>query len=90
MQALLANADRIVTDSGGVQKEAYFHKTPCVTVRGETEWRETLTVGANILCDPREEDIHRKTLMLMEPNFDSKLYGVGDAAERILSHVLQR
>ncbi|MDA9942953.1 UDP-N-acetylglucosamine 2-epimerase (non-hydrolyzing) [Luminiphilus sp.] len=88
MQALLANAHRVVTDSGGVQKEAYFHKTPCVTVRAETEWRETLSVGANTLCDPREQDIHSKALRQMEPNYDSQLYGVGDAAERILNHIL--
>ena len=79
-----------MTDSGGVQKEAYFHRTPCVTVRGETEWRETLSVGANTLCPPRDQDIYAKTLKVMEPNYDSDLYGVGDAAERILDHILQK
>ena len=54
MLKLQSNAYAIVTDSGGMQKEAYFHKTPCFTLRDETEWVETVDSGWNSLLVPRE------------------------------------
>ncbi|SFD26590.1 non-hydrolyzing UDP-N-acetylglucosamine 2-epimerase [Clostridium uliginosum] len=80
------NAIKIVTDSGGLQKEAYILNTPCVTVRDQTEWVETLNGNHNILCKPNKKDIidkvfNTKTDMENKNNY----YGNGDASEKIIN-----
>ncbi len=52
MLALVAGAEAVVTDSGGLQKEAYWLRVPCVTLRPSTEWVDTVAVGANALAEP--------------------------------------
>jgi UDP-GlcNAc3NAcA epimerase len=76
MTMLLAHAAAVYTDSGGLQKEAYFHRVPCVTLREETEWVETVKAGWNRLWTQPARDVVRH---------DIAEYGAGDAADRIVS-----
>lgn len=77
-------AIKVVTDSGGLQKEAYILNTPCITVRDQTEWVETLLGNHNVLAKPSSEEILSKVYETRidwaeHPNY----YGVGDAAKKI-------
>lgn len=90
MIMLEKNARVIITDSGGVQKEAYFHGVPCVTVRDETEWVELAETGANCLAGTSKEAIVEAFQKMKDKNIKVKnLYGDGDSAEKIVS-VLMR
>ncbi len=81
------NAALILTDSGGVQKEAFFHGVPCVTIRDQTEWSETVELGANILAGGDEEAIVVAARQALERGplaaNAAELYGGGRAARRI-------
>lgn len=81
----------IVTDSGGVQKEAFFHQVPCVTVREETEWVELVKAGWNRLAPPLSTDV---IITAIEDALESKgdvikPYGNGQAAKNIVSALLK-
>jgi UDP-N-acetylglucosamine 2-epimerase (non-hydrolysing) len=76
-------ADVVATDSGGVQKEAFFLDTPCVTMREETEWRETVEAGWNTLVGADGEAIRRALADADPPADKPRPYGDGDAAAKI-------
>jgi UDP-GlcNAc3NAcA epimerase len=80
--ALLCHARAVLTDSGGVQKEAYLAKVPCVTLRNTTEWVETVEAGWNVLVD-LDPDAARAALDRPAPSEHPPLYGDGRAGERV-------
>ncbi len=73
----------IVTDSGGLQKEAYWYGVPCVTARPSTEWVDTVEVGANVLVDDDPDALVTAVREARMPAERPALYGDGYAAERI-------
>ena len=81
--ALASQARVIVTDSGGVQKEAYWHGVPCVTLRANTEWTDTVETGANVLVDDDPDAIVRAVDEARFPGDAPTLYGDGEASGRI-------
>jgi UDP-GlcNAc3NAcA epimerase len=81
--ALASQARVVVTDSGGVQKEAYWYHVPCVTLRPTTEWIDTVEVGANVLVDDDPAAVVRAVKEARFPADAPELYGDGHASERI-------
>jgi UDP-GlcNAc3NAcA epimerase len=81
--ALALQARVIATDSGGLQKEAYWHGVPCVTLRDTTEWTETVAVKANVLVDDDPDEIAAAVASARMPDERPQLYGDGHASERI-------
>ncbi len=92
MIALESEARLLLTDSGGVQKEAYFFQVPCVVARDETEWTELVQIGWNRLAGAKTETILTATEAILREDFAKKprpdYYGTGHASARIVS-VLQ-
>ncbi len=87
MIMLEKNAKLVLTDSGGVQKEAFFHEVPCITLRDETEWVETIEAGWNQLAGTDKDNIVNATLRASKgsPIFE---YGKGQASKGIIRLIL--
>jgi UDP-GlcNAc3NAcA epimerase len=92
MIALEQGATMILTDSGGVQKEAFFYHTPCITLRNETEWVETVSLGWNQLVGANTEAIVAAAQRInMSGNAIAKIhpYGTGNASNEICQYLLK-
>lgn len=83
------NANKIVTDSGGVQKEAYFMSKPCITLREETEWIETIEAGWNILVGTNTDMITNAIADFYPTKNRIDIFGDGNAAYKILDIINQ-
>lgn len=90
MLYLTKNAVKVVTDSGGLQKECYILDVPCITIREQTEWIETLHNGYNVLASSTDADKLYNTIMnaKIEDNNKINYYGDGKAAERIINEIM--
>jgi UDP-GlcNAc3NAcA epimerase len=88
MIMLEKNAKMIVTDSGGIQKEAYFYQVPCATLRDQTEWVELVESGWNCLISPNSsEEILQKLQYQIHQTLlldTTQLYGDGTASRKII------
>lgn len=89
MLFLLKNARMVMTDSGGLQKEAYFFAKPCITLRTETEWVELIKSGVNQLAPLNIQGILASVEAMLNKNIDTslQLYGCGNAGLRIAEHL---
>jgi UDP-N-acetylglucosamine 2-epimerase len=87
MIALIAGSRIVLTDSGGIQKEAFFLHVPCVTLRSETEWMETVECGWNVVAGTSGNEILDgvRRVLEMERKEGIPLFGAGDASEKIVS-----
>lgn len=84
---LLKHCNLVLTDSGGVQKEAFFFRKPCVTMREQTEWVELIHQGVNVLTGANADKIVQevKTMMGKEIHDPEQLYGGGQASQKIVT-----
>lgn len=89
MISLEKNCDMVITDSGGVQKEAYFFEKPCLILRSETEWVEIVEQGVAILVDANYLDLSAKYDLLKSKKLEyPSLFGDGNAAEFICNKII--
>jgi len=91
MVALEQSATVILTDSGGVQKEAFFYRVPCITMRDETEWVETVRMGWNKLVGASAKNIIKEVIGLLRKSPDEvsdSPYGYGDSSQKIIKILL--
>ena len=89
MLSLLNSAEMVITDSGGLQKEAFFAKKKCITVRHETEWTELIDIGVNRLSTPAELNGIFEGMKANECDFSKKFYGNGNAGKIIVDSMVE-
>lgn len=94
MLSLIQGAKLILTDSGGIQKEAFFCKVPCLTMRDESEWTETISLGVNVLVGADKSRIIENFKKLQSGswvcNFTTMPYGKGNASRKVVQKLFNR
>jgi len=92
MIELIKNSSLVMTDSGGLQKEDFFFKKNCVTMRDQTEWVELLEANVNVLVGANKSKIIKQTKVMLNQssNFNVDLYGNGLACENIVDYLLKQ
>jgi UDP-N-acetylglucosamine 2-epimerase (non-hydrolysing) len=89
-QTLIHYAKFVLTDSGGVTKEAYFHEVPGILLDLQTEWVETISEGWNQQAGPNKNNILKAYKNILVPSFNSKCLGDGKASEKIVKILLDK
>jgi UDP-GlcNAc3NAcA epimerase len=89
---LLKNCSLVMTDSGGLQKEAFFFHKPCITLRDETEWVELVENGFNVVVGSNSAGIYTayKKTINKNPNYNIDLYGGGKASQKVILELLKK
>ena len=88
MLSLLNDCEMVITDSGGLQKESYFAKKKCITIRDQTEWVELIEIGTNVLCQPKNLYHIYNQISKIPDNFSKNLYGNGKASTHIIESII--
>ncbi len=89
MLSLLKSAEIVLTDSGGLQKESFFAKKKCITIRNETEWTELIDIGVNHLSNPEDLLNTFERVKKTKCDFSHKLFGDGNASKTILDSIIR-
>ena len=91
MIELLKRCSLVMTDSGGLQKEAFFFAKNCITLRDQTEWVELVQEGFNVLTGANNDEIiaQFEIMSTRKNDFSMDLYGKGKAAEAIIQHIIK-
>jgi len=87
MLSLLKDCELVITDSGGLQKESFFAKKKCLTVREQTEWIELINQGTNVLCKPEDLKNAYCKILKEECDFSNNFYGDGNASNFIMKSI---
>ena len=87
MLSLLKDCEMVITDSGGLQKESFFAKKKCLTIREETEWIELINQGTNVLCEPEDLEKAYCKISSEECDFSNNFYGDGNASNIIIQSI---
>ena len=82
---LQKHSEKIITDSGGIQKEAYLHGIPCITIRPETEWIETVKAGWNVLVGDKKDQLIENCLHFKPSHNRPRYFGDGNSSKKIIS-----